>query len=165
MNLSLGRDLGQWALFGVAFFTTRPVEYEVRVDLKLLRLEKNMKFRVVIALLALAAVLTVWSVPAYAGQHTLRVWVHKKAEGGDYEPVPGARFTILLTAQCIETTKKLSGVTDDTGAIVFENVYLSPKAASYAAKVSVNGKMREFFTFKPKSKDLYYTVTLPNMKK
>lgn len=94
--------------------------------------------------------------------HTINVFVYESGPAKQKRMMPGARFEMIVTAQCLDTRIPLRGVTDKQGRIVFYGVPLKSDGTVYAAQVKVNGKMRDFFSFKPvKNKDHYYLLTVP----
>jgi hypothetical protein len=105
----------------------------------------------------------VWvpAAPAQSG-HTINVFVYEAGPNKQKKMSPGAKVELVLTAQCLDTRIPLRGVTDEHGRIVFYGVPLRSDGTVYAAKVSVNGVMRDFFAFKPvKNRTHYYLLTLP----
>jgi hypothetical protein len=103
-------------------------------------------------------------VPAARAQsgHTINVFVYEAGPNHEKKMSPGAKVEVILTAQCLDTVIPLRGVTDEHGRIVFDGVPLKSDGTVYAARVKVNGVMRDFFSFKPvNSRQHYYLLTLP----
>ncbi len=112
----------------------------------------------------LAIVACLVFVPAAMAQpgHTINVFVYESGPNHEKKMAPGAKFEMILTAQCLDTVIPLRGITDEHGRIVFHGVPLKSDGTVYAARVKVNGVMRDFFAFKPvNNRKHYYLLTLP----